>query len=150
MALNNFFFIPFLLIVFAIYWFSTVIFKNSKYKNEILFMELIIASYGFIGCTNIYYALILFIVSLVAYLSTLGIEKYESKKDLISRLSVTILLLILGVFKYYNFFVDSFRWLIGNGDNVKIILPLGISFYIFSAISYIIDIYRKSNRTINS
>ena len=143
MTLNNFFFIPFLLVVLVIYWLSTVIFNKSKHKKEILFIELIIASYSFIGLTNFYYALILFIVSLVAHLSILGIEKYENKRGLISKLSITILLLILGIFKYYNFFVDSLKWLIGDGTNAKIILPLGISFYIFSAISYIIDIYRK-------
>ena len=143
MALNNFFFIPFLLVVLFIYWSSTLIFKNSKHKKEILYIELIIASYVFIGCTNIYYTLILFIVSLITYFSSLGVEKYEAKRCLISKFSITFLLLILGIFKYYNFFIDSLKWLIGNGTNAKIILPLGISFYIFSAISYIIDVYRK-------
>ena len=145
MALNNFFFIPFLLVVLLIYWLSTLIFKNSKYKKEILYIELIVASYGFIGCTNIYYALILLIVSLITNFSALGIEKYESRRGLISKLSITILLLILGIFKYYNFFVDSLKWLIGNGATIKILLPLGISFYVFSAISYIIDVYRKKS-----
>ncbi len=143
MALNNFFFIPFLLTVFVIYWLSTLILGKSKYKNNILYLELITASYCFIGCTNIYFALILFIVSLITYFSALCIEKYLSRRDLISKLSILILLLILGVFKYYNFFIDSFEWLTGIGSSIKIILPLGVSFYIFSAISYIIDVYRK-------
>ena len=143
MALNNFFFIPFLLAVLFIYWLSSLIFKNSNHKREILYIELIIASYGFIGCTNIYYALILFIVSLITYFSSWGIEKYEAKRGLISSLSITVLLFILGIFKYYNFFIDSLTWIIGNGANAKILLPLGISFYIFSSISYNIDVYRK-------
>ncbi len=143
MALNNFFFIPFLLVVLFIYWLSTLKFNNLNHKKEILYIELIIASYVFIGYTNIYYALILFIVSLITYFSSLGIEKYETKRGLISKLSITILLFILGIFKYYNFFIDSLKWLIGNGTNAKILLPLGISFYIFSSISYIIDVYRK-------
>lgn len=143
MALNNFFFFPFLLAVLFIYWLSSLIFKNSNHKREILYIELIIASYGFIGCTNIYYALILFIVSLITYFSSLGIEKYEAKRGLISSLSITVLLFILGFFKYYNFFIDSLTWIIGNGANAKILLPMGISFYIFSSISYTIDVYRK-------
>ena len=143
MALNNFFFIPFLLIVLAVYWLSTVLFKNLKHKKEILYLELIFASYGFIGCSNIYYAVILFAVSLITYFSTLGIEKYKSKSSLISNLSIASLLFILVVFKYYNFFVDSLKWFVGNDTNAKIILPLGISFYVFSAISYIIDVVRK-------
>ena len=73
MALNNFFFIPFLFVVISIYWLSTVILKNSKHRKEILYIELIIASYGFIGCINIYYAVILFIVSLISYFSQTGI-----------------------------------------------------------------------------
>ncbi len=109
MALNNFFFIPFLFVVISIYWLSTVILKNSKHRKEILYIELIIASYGFIGCINIYYAVILFIVSLISYFSALGTEKYESKSSLIANSTVTILLLILGIFKYYNFFVDSIK-----------------------------------------
>ncbi len=143
MALNNFFFLPFLLVVVFIYGLSTAIFKNLKNKKTILYLELIISSYIFIGITNIYYAVILFIVSLITYFSSLAVEKYESKSGLISKFSVTILLLILGIFKYYNFFIDSLKWLIGSGINAKLILPLGISFYIFSAISYIIDVNRK-------
>lgn len=73
MALNNFFFIPFLFVVISIYWLSTVILKNSKHRKEILYIELIIASYGFIGCISIYYAVILFIVSLISYFSQTGI-----------------------------------------------------------------------------
>lgn len=143
MALNNFFFIPFFLIVLVIYWLSTIILNKSKHKKEILYIELILASYFFIGCTNIYYAVTLLIVSFITYFSSLGIEKYESKRSLISKLSIAILLLILGVFKYYNFFIDSLKWLIGNDATIKMLLPLGISFYIFSAIGYIIDVYRK-------
>ena len=57
---------------------------------------------------------------------------------------------ILGVFKYYNFFVDSFIDLISlvgynlPKSSTKIILPLGISFYVFLSLSYIIDIYKKT------
>ena len=143
MSLNNFFFLPFLLAVVIIYGISAVIFKNSKHKKAILYLELIISSYIFIGITNIYYAVILLFVSLIAYFFPLLIEKYDSKSSLIAKSSIVILLLILGLFKYYNFFVDSFKWLIGNDATIKILLPLGISFYIFSAISYIIDVYRK-------
>lgn len=143
MALNNFFFLPFLLAVVIIYGLSTVIFKNSKHKKSILYSELIISSYVFIGVTNVYYAVILLFVSLIAYFSPILIEKYDSKHGFIAKTSITVLLLTLGVFKYYNFFADSFKWLIGKGTTIKMLLPLGISFYVFSAISYIIDVYRK-------
>ena len=143
MALNNFFFLLFLLVVVIIYGLSTAIFKNSKHKKSILYSELIISSYVFIGITNIYYAVILFFVSLIAYFSPILIEKNDSKRGFIAKTSITALLLTLGIFKYYNFFADSFKWVIGKGATIKMLLPLGISFYVFSAISYIIDVYRK-------
>lgn len=71
------------------------------------------------------------------------IEKYESKKSIIEKLSIVVLLLVLGVFKYYNFFVESFSWLGLSKNTINLFLPLGISFYTFSAISYIIDVARK-------
>lgn len=58
-------------------------------------------------------------------------------------------LAILGVFKYYNFFVDSFVAAFGafgvelHPSTLKIILPVGISFYTFQALSYSIDVYRR-------
>ena len=143
MSLNNFFFLPFLLAVVFIYGLSTAIFKNSKHKKTILYLELIISSYIFIGITNIFYSVILFFVSLIAYYSPLLIEKYDSKSGLIAKTSISILLLTLGIFKYYNFFTDSLKWFIGNATIIKILLPIGISFYIFSALSYIIDVYHK-------
>ena len=57
---------------------------------------------------------------------------------------------ILGLFKYYNFFTDSVISLLGmfgfnvHMSSIKIILPVGISFYTFQALSYVIDVYRKN------
>ena len=58
---------------------------------------------------------------------------------------------ILGVFKYYNFFVESFIYAFASvglylqPHTLKIILPIGISFYTFQALSYSIDVYRRKN-----
>ncbi|MBQ5357597.1 MAG: MBOAT family protein, partial [Oscillospiraceae bacterium] len=54
-------------------------------------------------------------------------------------------LIILGVFKYFNFFVDSFCYAFGidNPNILNIILPVGISFYTFQSMSYTMDVYRK-------
>mgnify|MGYP001455695425 CR=1 FL=1 len=74
----------------------------------------------------------------------------ERRNKIYITLSVTLSLTILGFFKYYNFFIDSFTILLQKCFNttpdiwsLKIILPVGISFYIFKSISYTIDIYRK-------
>jgi D-alanyl-lipoteichoic acid acyltransferase DltB (MBOAT superfamily) len=85
------------------------------------------------------------------YYTGIRIEKSESEK---SRkfwfwLSISVNLGFLGVFKYYNFFADSFSQLL-NGFGfqsspllLNVILPVGISFYTFHGLSYVIDIYLK-------
>jgi alginate O-acetyltransferase complex protein AlgI len=59
-------------------------------------------------------------------------------------LSIFVNLAILGYFKYFNFFIDTFNALFGlRLPEMNIILPVGISFYIFETISYVIDVYRR-------
>ncbi len=73
------------------------------------------------------------------------LERYRSK--VILCISVFVLLCFLAYFKYFNFFLSSFASLFGyNSVSLNIILPIGISFYIFSALSYLIDVYRKAYR----
>ena len=76
-------------------------------------------------------------------------EKNKNKKIWLIAGSI-INIGILGVFKYYNFFIDSFVDLVSlvgyhlPRSTTKIIFPVGISFYIFLSLSYIIDIYKKN------
>jgi D-alanyl-lipoteichoic acid acyltransferase DltB (MBOAT superfamily) len=86
---------------------------------------------------------------LCSYASGLLIEKYRNKSKKSKRINVAniiINLLILGVFKYYNFFATSFTnlFLGGTIDGLllHVVLPVGISFYTFQALSYSIDVYR--------
>ena len=151
MSLNNFFFVPFLAVVLAVYGFISYVLREYAGRAKVLYWLLVIASYGFICVTNIYYGVILLVTSLIAYFAAIGIDKTEKQKGLVCRFSVAVLIAVLAVFKYYNFFLDSITWLIGNKANLNLILPLGISFYIFSAISYVIDVYRqkyKANRSV--
>ncbi len=143
MTLNNFFFLPFLLIVLAVCWLLQCFIKDETKRKNITSIILIIFSYGFIGCTNYIFGIILFAVSLITYFIPLSIEKSEKYKSLITNSGIAALLITLGVFKYHNFFIDSLRHIIPIEGSIKILLPLGISFYIFSAISYIIDVSRK-------
>ena len=75
--------------------------------------------------------------------------KNQNSKKFWFWLSISINLGFLGVFKYYNFFAESFANAIDNlGFNVnpwtlKVILPVGISFYTFHGLSYVIDIYKN-------
>jgi len=78
----------------------------------------------------------------------LGLLMYQSnsvaKKKALLALSLTLDLAMLGYFKYANFFIDSFTQLLGieNAGALNIILPVGISFFTFQAMSYNIDLYR--------
>lgn len=83
--------------------------------------------------------------------------KETSRKKLFVVISIVCSLSLLAFFKYFNFFTDSFimliRSLLGarvNIDIIKIALPVGISFYIFKTISYIIDVYRKDAESTDS
>lgn len=143
MSLSNFYFLPFLAIVIFLYWlFSNVWGKSDKVRLSILSL-LLVASYIFISITNVYYGLMLLIVSIIAYLAPMAIEKYDNHRNFVIKSSVALLLAILGVFKYYDFFIEAINGIVTVNGSLKLFLPLGISFYVFSAICYIVDVYRK-------
>lgn len=103
---------------------------------------LLIASYVFYSWWDWRFAFLLLGMTLVVYLCALGYRK--TNKKLFVAIGVIIPLVVLGFFKYFNFFVSSFAALFGiqNVGTLQIILPLGISFYIFQALSYLIDVSR--------
>lgn len=71
-------------------------------------------------------------------------EKNKTKRQLLMWLSVGISLSILGYFKYANFFLWNWNMMVrGNFQPLDIILPVGISFYTFQSISYVVDVYKK-------
>src|SRR6478609_1927662 len=145
MFFNSLHFAAFLPIVFILYWF--VCNKNKSWQNGLL----IIASYYFYACWDWRFLFLLIFSTLLDYFSGIQIEKSKSVKE--SKfwfwLSIIVNLGFLGVFKYYNFFVTSFTELINgfgfqvNPLLIKVILPVGISFYTFHGLSYVIDIYYK-------
>lgn len=152
MLFNSISFAIFLPIVFALYWLLS---KNFKLQNILL----LIASYYFYGCWDWRFMFLLAFSTFLDYYSGIKIEESSSKaiKKTWLIISVGINLGFLGFFKYYNFFVDSFTEMLTNvGINVhpwtlQIILPVGISFYTFHGLSYIIDIYKdriKAERNI--
>lgn len=109
------------------------------------------ASYVFYGWWDYRFLILIFISSIVDYFCGLSIhqESDERKRKLFLYLSIGVNLGLLGFFKYFNFFVDSFVTAF-NGigmemeySTLQIILPVGISFYTFQTLSYTIDIYRR-------
>ena len=145
MFFNSFHFALFLPLIFVLYWF---VFNKSKSTQNFL---LICASYYFYSCWNWHFLFLLVFSTLLDYFAALQIEKSKTAKrsKIILWICVSINLGFLGVFKYYNFFADSFSALLAScGVNanpvlLNIILPVGISFYTFHGLSYIIDIYYK-------
>ena len=145
MFFNSLHFAVFLPIIFILYWF--VFNKNKSWQNSLL----IVASYYFYACWDWRFLFLLVFSTLLDYFSGIQIEKSKSVKE--SKfwfwLSIIINLGFLGIFKYYNFFATSFTELINgfgfqvNPVLIKVILPVGISFYTFHGLSYVIDIYFK-------
>lgn len=100
---------------------------------------LLVASYIFYGWWDWRFCFLMLFVTAVAYVA----GRLKDNKIVVI-ISVCAVLVILGIFKYYNFFVESFCKLfsISVKGTISILLPVGISFYTFQAISYIIDVYK--------
>ncbi|MDB9755495.1 MBOAT family protein [Winogradskyella sp.] len=152
MLFNSVEFIIFFIIVFFIYYKS---YNNLKFQNVLL----LLSSYLFYGWWDWKFLSLIIISSICDYLIGSAIDDSNDKKHRkrLLILSLSINLGILGFFKYYNFFSESFAdltTLFGFESNpflLNIILPVGISFYTFQTMSYTIDIYRnkmKSNKNL--
>ncbi|MES2779638.1 MAG: MBOAT family O-acyltransferase [Bacteroidota bacterium] len=145
MLFNSITFAIFFPIVFGLYWF--VCYKQLKFQNALL----LVASYYFYANWDWRFLFLLIFSTLLDYYT--GIKMSDTPNARTRKfwfiLSICINLGFLGIFKYYNFFVSSFA----DGLNVlgihfnyrtlDVILPIGISFYTFHGLSYVIDIYKK-------
>jgi len=143
MLFNSIGFAIFFLIVFVLYW--TAFGKKYKIQNILL----LLSSYYFYGSWNWHFLLLLIFSTGLDYFTGLMMSDATNKrkKQLWFWLSVCVNLGFLAVFKYYNFFVDSFADLLSafglkaNLATLQVLLPVGISFYTFHGLSYVIDIY---------
>lgn len=145
MLFNSIEFAIFLPIVFILYWFVF----NRKISSQNLLILLV--SYVFYAWWDYRFLFLLAFSTFLDYFSGLKIEQAKSNAQ--SKfwlvLSIGINLGFLGFFKYYNFFVTEMASaLAGAGITIdpwtlKVILPVGISFYTFHGLSYIIDVYKK-------
>ena len=144
MLFNSIEFALFLPVVFALYWF---VFKSVSSQNILL----LVASYFFYGWWDWRFLSLIAFSSALDYLIGLRLSKTEEERTrkLLLYTSLAVNLGFLGVFKYYNFFAQSFAdafTLFGQSIDplrLQIILPVGISFYTFQTLSYTIDVYRK-------
>lgn len=144
MLFNSLPFAVFLPIVFAVYW----ALRNSLRSQNIM---LLTASYIFYGWWDARFLSLIVASTVVDYLlgQYLAAATNALKRKLLLTASMIFNLGLLGVFKYYNFFMENFMEIansVGLHTNpvlLKIALPVGISFYTFQTMSYTIDIYRK-------
>ncbi|MBQ7421418.1 MAG: MBOAT family protein [Prevotella sp.] len=146
MLFNSFEFFVFLPIVFLLYW---LVFRSRRWQNLLV----VVVSYVFYGWWDWRFLLLIAFTSACSYASGLLLERAEGRRrmqKLVSASNIILNLLILGIFKYYNFFVESMRGLFRSFGyeldwvTIDVLLPVGISFYTFQALSYTIDVYRKS------
>ena len=144
MIFNSSDFLIFLPLVFVAYW---CMHRSKNFQNLVL----LLASYIFYGWWDWRFLSLILISSLVDYF--IGIRIHDSynkryRKHLLY-LSIFVNIGVLGFFKYYNFFTESFANLIGSlglqidAWTLSIILPVGISFYTFQTLSYSIDLYNN-------
>jgi alginate O-acetyltransferase complex protein AlgI len=144
MLFNSINFAIFLPIVFLLYWF--VANKNLKFQNSLL----LVSSYFFYACWDWRFLFLLVFSTFLDYFT--GLKMFDAKTKKSKRfwfwLSICINLGFLGVFKYFDFFSTSFANVLGqlgiqvNPFTLNLILPVGISFYTFHGLSYVIDIYK--------
>jgi D-alanyl-lipoteichoic acid acyltransferase DltB (MBOAT superfamily) len=145
MLFNSIDFAIFLPLVFILYWFINK--KHLRFQN----IFLLIASYIFYSWWDWRFLSLIIFSTVVDY--SVGIS-LSYKKNLLTRKLLLITSLVvnlgfLGFFKYYNFFIDNFREAFSffggefNANSLRIVLPVGISFYTFQTLSYTIDVYRQ-------
>lgn len=145
MLFNSLDFAIFVPIVFVLYWFFTN--HNLRIQNLLI----VIASYVFYAWWDWRFLFLMVFSISVDYLAGLVLSKQQNPQIRKVALGVSILvnLGLLGFFKYYNFFLSNFSAafsFLGNPimtNSLNIILPLGISFYTFQALSYTIDVYNR-------
>lgn len=145
MLFNSIEFLIFIPIVFILYWFVTN--KNLKIQNGLL----LIASYVFYGWWDWRFLFLIAFSSFVDYFVGIGLKNEDGlkKRKIYLLISIIVNIGFLMIFKYYNFFAESFAeafTLFGNSlevSRLKIILPVGISFYTFQTLSYSIDVYKR-------
>ena len=150
MLFNSFIFLFFLAVLLPSYY----LLKTRRSRNILL----LLASYVFYGYWDWRFCSLLLISSVIDYLVGRSMYKTneKSRRKLLLLVSLAANLGILGFFKYFNFFIDSFESMIGIFNHeldflhLNLILPVGISFYTFQTLSYTIDIYRRKLKPTNS
>lgn len=142
MQFNSLEFLIFLPLVFILYW---ALKRSLRWQNLLI----VVASYVFYGWWNPKFLILIAVTTVCSYtagrLMSSTKEDSRGKAKLINAANIILNLGILAVFKYYNFFVASFAEIFdldASSISLNVVLPVGISFYTFQALSYSIDVYK--------
>lgn len=145
MLFTSFSYAMFFAAVFALYW---------RLPHRYRWVLLLAASYFFYICWEPRFALLLIFVTAAAYSAALLLERENrpTVRKLILTAAAICALTPLFIFKYYGFFAENLTALLGrvgiraNISSLRLLLPVGISFYSFQSLGYVIDVYRKQQR----
>ena len=145
MFFNSIDFAVFLPLVFFLYWFVTR--SSLKHQNALI----VVASYFFYGWWDWRFITLIVLSTLLDYTIArkLNKEEHSLRRNFLLWTSITVNLGCLGVFKYFNFFIDNFVTVFSffgtelKASALQLILPVGISFYTFQTLSYTIDVYKR-------
>ena len=128
-----FFFLPLFLLIYFIS------------KKELQNIIILVASLFFYAWGEPKYVIVMIFSIIFNYLCGLLIDKYPKRDKLFLILAVTGNLLLLIIFKYLNFIITNINSILStNINSVNLLLPIGISFYTFQAVSYVVDVYKKN------
>lgn len=131
--------LPFLFFFMPLFFLLYYLFPLRAKNIILLIFSLIFYAWG-----EPIYIILMIITSFINYLAGRLMEKHPKQRKLWMILSISISLGLLGVYKYGNFIIDNINHLLSLSiPSLDLALPIGISFYTFQAISYIIDLYRK-------
>ena len=142
MLFNSYSFLfTFLPITLIIYFFAFTFIGGKAGK-----LILLISSLFFYGSNNINYLIIFLISILINFLLSKAFyfkSTNKKYKNILLSTGIFLNLFLLFIFKYYNFFVDNLSGIYSNFPNIDLLLPIGISFYTFQQIGFLIDIHKK-------
>jgi alginate O-acetyltransferase complex protein AlgI len=147
MIFHSLHFVVFLIVVLTVYWGSP-----ARWRNLLL----VPASIAFYGFVHPWFLLPFVTTTIIDYFVARGVESHPGRKRALVALSVVCNLGLLGVFKYYNFFVANATAALTSLDLpvslpvLNLVLPAGISFYTFQSIGYVVDVSRGHVRACHS
>src|SRR5262245_9910848 len=143
MVFHSLDFVVFFVLVVAVYW------RLGHRAQNLL---LLVSSYVFYGYVHPWFLILIAASTAIDYLSARGMERWPARRHAFMALSIVSNFGMLGFFKYFNFFAENVQAALGglglhvSAPVLRVILPVGISFYTFQAMSYTVDVFRGELR----